>query len=348
MAMPFREYMRLWLYEDDGDKAAKGYYANGRPVVGKDGDFYTSVSLSKFFGGAIAHYVLRLLEDGLLKPPVEIVEIGSDNGDLIADIAEFLSALNAAVFRESSFCSLEPLGRLRARQAATFKSRVGDRFGKELRHVKDLDSLAPSPGSRFFISNELFDSLPCDLVLGDRALFVEASYAGASFSWRDLDSRLASFRAGYGALGAELSLEWATMAISLARLEGHWVFLSFDYGDFTSREINLRLYKNHEVFNFYEELEAGRLASFYQKSDLTYDVDFGLLSRIFENHGFKILFCLTQAKALIEECHILDLFESFCESLSDQARLRQQLKLRGLITPNALGERFKSICITNA
>ena len=62
MAMPFREYMRLWLYEGD-----RGYYASGRPVVGKDGDFYTSVSLSKFFGGAIAHYVLRLLEDGVFE-----------------------------------------------------------------------------------------------------------------------------------------------------------------------------------------------------------------------------------------------------------------------------------------
>ena len=42
----FSSYFNNWLYGDDG------YYSNYK-TIGKEGDFYTAVSSSKFFGGTI-------------------------------------------------------------------------------------------------------------------------------------------------------------------------------------------------------------------------------------------------------------------------------------------------------
>ena len=73
-----------------------GYYTKDNKV-GAKGDFYTSVSASKFFGGAIASYILSLLEDNELFLPLRIVEIGADKGYLLGDIALFLDALSENV-----------------------------------------------------------------------------------------------------------------------------------------------------------------------------------------------------------------------------------------------------------
>lgn len=47
LAKPFSRYMHEWLYGEDG------YYTHHR-IIGKEGDFYTAVSTSMFFGGSIA------------------------------------------------------------------------------------------------------------------------------------------------------------------------------------------------------------------------------------------------------------------------------------------------------
>ena len=67
----FKNYFNSWLYEKNG------YYTNYKKI-GKDGDFYTSVSTSKFFGGAIAKKIISLYDEGFLKEDSLIVEIGAE------------------------------------------------------------------------------------------------------------------------------------------------------------------------------------------------------------------------------------------------------------------------------
>lgn len=57
--MKFSAYMNAWLYEKEG------YYTKKR-TIGKEGDFYTAVSTSMFFGGSIAKRLLRTIESGYL------------------------------------------------------------------------------------------------------------------------------------------------------------------------------------------------------------------------------------------------------------------------------------------
>jgi len=48
--------MHEWLYGNDG------YYKNFK-TIGKEGDFYTAVSTSRFFGASIANYFYKLLQE---------------------------------------------------------------------------------------------------------------------------------------------------------------------------------------------------------------------------------------------------------------------------------------------
>jgi SAM-dependent MidA family methyltransferase len=52
----FSNYFNDWLYGQDG------YYSNYKQI-GKDGDFFTSVSTSSFFGGSIAKKIIDSIEE---------------------------------------------------------------------------------------------------------------------------------------------------------------------------------------------------------------------------------------------------------------------------------------------
>ncbi|MWV61250.1 hypothetical protein DCO58_10605 [Helicobacter saguini] len=310
--------------------------------VGLNGDFYTSVSVSKFFGAAIARFILRMLEENRLSMPLLVVEIGSNNGDLIADVAEFLKAFNGVVFNDISFCVLEPLQGLQEVQQNTFSSRITNRFYKELHIFNNFAEMSRLNENVFFISNELFDSMPCDLVKSGEMLYYDSS----NFLWDKLDNKVVQFIESYDVKTAEIPLSWEHFIADLSKnIRTKWIFLTFDYGDFSARELNLRMFLEHKVYNFLEELNENHISRFFCNSDITYDVDFSLLERLFTHYGASVIFCQTQSKTLLETCEILEIFDSFSHSFSPTQLLKQKAKLQGLIMPNAMGERFKALCV---
>lgn len=359
--IPFRDYMNKWLYGKNGyykignagvlnlirsanhaDSENVIKYENGNPI-GKNGDFYTSVSLSKFFGGAIARYILRLLENETLKMPLVVAEIGSNNGDLIADVAEFMKAFNSVVFNDTSFCVLEPIEALKEVQENTFSSRITNRFYKELHFFSSFKEMNVLNENIFFISNEIFDSMPCDLFRDNDMLYYDSS----NFIWDKPDSITNNFINKYNPHSSEIPIYWENFIKDLSEnINTKWVFLTFDYGDFLARDMNLRMFLDHKVYNFFEELQNNKISNFVEKSDITYDVDFSLLDRIFASFGASTIFCQTQAKTLLQECDILDIFESFSNNFTQTSLIKQKANLQGLIMPNAMGERFKSLCVT--
>ena len=67
----FSEYFQDWLYGENG------YYSKYNSI-GKDGDFYTAVSTSKFFGGSIAKKIIETIDSGFLKK--DTIVTFSENG----------------------------------------------------------------------------------------------------------------------------------------------------------------------------------------------------------------------------------------------------------------------------
>lgn len=349
----FRHVMRKWLYDED-----RGYYYNSlkNNKVGLEGDFYTSTSLSKFFGGSIARYILRLLDEKKLMLPLNIVEIGSNRGHLISDIAEFLFAFNGDIFSKFNFYTIEPNENLAQIQKQTFQKRINAHFST-LNDIKDLKKINLNyfkKNDTFFIANELFDSFPCDLVVDDKILYMSKDLSRFEFIKINecKNNDLRRYIQHYDIKSHEVSIDLVDFFKDLRDLDHSldgvkFVFICIDYGDFVARDMNLRLYRNHEVFNFFELLKSGEISQLYQEADITYDIDFSLVGKIAKEYNFRVDFCKTQGNFLIQDCEILDIYEIFSKRFNKMQTIRHLSNIQNLILPDKMGERFKVISISN-
>ena len=87
----FARFMELALY-DPGDS----YYASGKVRIGKQGDFFTNVSVGAFFGRLLAGQFVEVW-DRLGKPDdFTVVEQGAHDGTLAADVRP-LVRLNVSI-----------------------------------------------------------------------------------------------------------------------------------------------------------------------------------------------------------------------------------------------------------
>jgi SAM-dependent MidA family methyltransferase len=157
--LPFAQVMELALYHPE-----HGYYGAGPRQIGRQGDFFTSVSVGPLFGKLLA---LRALQEWrTLGEPEDftIIEQGAHDGQLAEDV---LSAMGDHPVR---YLIVEPNPRYREAQA----TRLGDR----VQWVESLDALHTGPKQGFFLCNELPDAFPVHLMRwnGERweELFVEA------------------------------------------------------------------------------------------------------------------------------------------------------------------------------
>ncbi len=321
--------MQEWLYGE------KGYYR--KAVIGQKGDFYTSVSLSKFFGGAIAFYIIKLLEEEKLFLPLKIVEIGSHHGHFLSDIASFLNALSVGVMEKCEFISCEPLKELQNIQRMIFKQAT--QLNLISCSLEELDF--KDKKSAFVVSNELFDAFACEIIKDDQMLFITHDHKGV---WGNIDEPtkelLKNLNLQQGCAPLFLNAFIKDLLEKLNEASS-WVFLSFDYGDETERkDLHLRAFKNHQALDFKDILN--NLASLYQQSDLTYDVNFSLVRFLFEKHHAQFSFFKSQANALLD-MGLIRLLEAFSKSVSYERYLKEAAKIKPLISPGGLGERFKAL-----
>lgn len=359
----FGEFMQESLYGDTGkeqktlasssitpQETQKGYYANPHRV-GKQGDFYTSVSVSRFFGGAIAQYILDLLEDSHLTLPLTIVEIGADKGYLLSDIAQFLDALSFNVLPQCQFCTIEPFLTLQEAQHSRFSTlKLSQNTTFKIHHHLDalLNNSSIKQRSLIFVSNELFDSFKCEIITPTQMLYIQREKNQWHGIWNHTPQDIIQKAQDYGISSGVLPF-WEDFITHIATISQSYkiaYFLSFDYGNFSDTfgdARDVRFYASHQVENLDHFLKQnGNFQTLYQKTDITYNVNFSLLSSLFEKHHFTRIFQDTQAQILIQKMRLFNLLESFKESMTNEQYIREINKVKTLIL--TMGEKFKGFC----
>lgn len=89
----FARFMELVLYDPEW-----GYYRASRSVVGKSGDFVTSVSATPEFGRLLAAIAQRYAHQAGLADPLSIYEFGAHRGQLREDVLNAAPNLNYHTF----------------------------------------------------------------------------------------------------------------------------------------------------------------------------------------------------------------------------------------------------------
>jgi len=171
--MTFRRFMELALYHSE-----HGYYSQPRTIVGKEGDFFTNVSIGSLFGKLIARQFVEMWEK-LDKPETfTIVEQGAHSGDFANDVLQALDQETPECFASTHYTIVEPSARLREQQQTQLAAFTKTSW------VSSLHDLPPFTGVHF--SNELLDAFPIHRVVWSRSEWQE-DYVVAhedGFAWK--------------------------------------------------------------------------------------------------------------------------------------------------------------------
>ena len=325
----FSEYMDEWLYADDG------YYAKFRDI-GKGGDFYTAVSTSRFFGASIANNFLKLLDNGRADKDAWIVEIGAHRGYMIADMIEWIYGKNPSLIGTLKFATVERMPNVAKAQREYF----AERFGDDVK-IHQFSSVDDIKGEYiYFVSNEIFDAFPCELYNDGRMAYIEQE----AVLWQEADSRFKEFAERYSLIRGEIAVGYEDFAKAISDSAKKIDFVTFDYGEeYVRNDFSIRVYQEHKTFPFFdEELD---LNSSYKRTDITYDVNFTHLEDAFKLSGMQKAAYKTQAKALID-FGLIDMLEEYASMSSYNDYLRQAERVKTLISPTIMGDRFKMLWVS--
>jgi SAM-dependent MidA family methyltransferase len=151
--IPFFRFMEMALYAP-----GLGYYERERAVVGRRGDFYTSVSVGNLFGELLARQFadwIRLHPDHGTAPVLaRLVEGGAHDGELAADILGWMDSHEPALSTRLEYWIIEPSARRRAWQ----EERLA-RFAPRVQWA-DGHTCIPRGSFRITFCNELLDAMP--------------------------------------------------------------------------------------------------------------------------------------------------------------------------------------------
>lgn len=308
-SLPFARFMELALY-----CPVYGYYEKEGDIIGRHGDYYTSVSTGSLFGELLAWRFAEWLTPGGSGGGrrLQVVEAGAHRGDLASDILNWMQQQRPALFERLEYWIVEPsLLRQKWQQ-----NNLG-RFRGKVSWVRDLSTLPrPSSGDthagalsfQIICSNELLDSFPVHRfgwssqkqgwfewgVAFERGRFVWTRLV-PTVAMPDCPPELQSVLPdGFTIEVSPLAIEWwrrAAQVLSVGKL------LTFDYGitleeRFAPERVEgtLRSFQRHQ--------SSSDVLSSPGAQDITAHVDFSALQGIGEAAGLKTETLETQAKFL--------------------------------------------------
>jgi SAM-dependent MidA family methyltransferase len=318
--------MNEWLYGEGG------YYQNFKSI-GKSGDFYTAVSSSSFFGASIANYFYSLIQKESFKRDGWLIEIGAHQGYLICDMIQWLYTIEPDLIKTLKFGIVERFDEVKKAQLEYIYSRFGDDI--TITHFDNIDKVEVDYA--FFVANEIFDAFPCELIKDNKQAFVK----NHNIIWQEANPKLLEFASKHRQVKGEVAIGYEEFAKNMAQSVNRCDFVSFDYGEKLVRnDFSIRVYKEHETFPLFDEELV--LSEVYKRADITYDVNFGHVIEAFLDAGFRLNSYETQARALIR-FGLIDILEQFSKQTSEANYLREVDKIKTLIAPTIMGDKFKMV-----
>ena len=139
-------FMEICLYSE-----GVGYYEKSGDRVGKEGDFFTSVSVGSVYGELLGAMLVEGLR--LISGSIQIVEAGAHQGQLAFDILGYLREFHPDVFERLEYWILEPSKERQAWQ----RDKLTD-YGERCRWFAGWLEVDDVRGA--ILSNELLDAFP--------------------------------------------------------------------------------------------------------------------------------------------------------------------------------------------
>ncbi|MFZ4116555.1 MAG: class I SAM-dependent methyltransferase [Chthoniobacterales bacterium] len=334
-SLSFASFMQKALYDPE-----HGYYASGRVRIGRQGDFFTNVSVGNIYGKILALFFQDLWEK-LGKPkPFSIVEQGAHDGTLALDILEALQA-SPEIFDATHYYIVEPF--LLHQHAQQEKLE----YFKNISWVTQLSELPEFEGIHF--SNELIDAFPVHLLTWNREEWLEKRVIQTgehAFSWitapieeKELDTVAASLpRSLAPGFLWEVRLGIAPWLTKIASRMKRGMILIADYG-YAAPQRFAPYRAEGSIACYYEHRRYDNPLEEPGKRDITAHVDFTALAETARQLAWSLLGFSDQHHFLIgvsEEW--LRTFEGKPPNAGTQRDFR---RLQTLLHPETMGRQFQ-------
>lgn len=342
-SIPFSEFMELALYHPDW-----GYYS--KPVsrkVGRQGDFFTSVSVGETYGFLLSEKIRA--ERIAVFPqdrPFRIVEQGAHDGQLAIDIVRSLSRAEASGMGDWDYCIVEP------------RKPVRDSLEERLKHEEDYPSWdgkirvvpslaeAASPHG-IFVCNELLDAFPFDRVKreGGEWRELQVGIEKDALAWvvrplreeiRELVEELPrDLPEGYSTEICPAIVSWMAEVATLFE-QGRWWLI--DYG--FEADDYYASHRSSGTFRCFREHQASEDPfTAVGETDITAHVDFSLVCRSGQDAGLTWDNFTDQHHFLTEAAR--DWLLSMEGQAPDPETAKQLRQFQTLTHPGMMGKQFK-------
>ena len=339
--LPWAEVMRLALYEP-----GVGYYRQGVRRIGREGDFFTSVSAGPLFGRLLAEQARQVWVAMARPAEFVLIEQGAHDGTLAGDILSACQELDPGFAAAARYLIVEPDQVMEDAQLKTLAALNGIRAS----WIADWSGLPPTPAA-FFLCNELVDAFPvhrlrwtgnawCELwVERDPSSSCALQFVEGALSDPRLEARAAALDTQYP-LGytTDISLEADDRVQALAEAPFSGAILMLDYG-MPAAEYHAPERSDGTLRRYFRHRMDGKVLEDLGDADLTTDVNFTCIVQAAEKTGLKLACFIEQGRFLTR---------LFADSLSsrpmtmDAATKRQ---FHTLTHPGFLGRSFHALML---
>ncbi len=335
--MPFAEYMRECLYHP-----LHGYYAHAEAQ--RFADYYTSVDVHPVFGRLLARQFAEMWERLDSPRTFTLVEAGAGVGRLAEHILAWTETQRPDVHSAMRYAAVERSNARREQMSARLVKHIA--AGR----CEVVGEIPAKIEQGCVFSNELLDALPVNRVVMQGGALREAHVIlnGEKLAEELLPLSTCAIAEYFSAQGvtlrdgqqAEAGLEACDWILEVGRRLERGYVLTIDYGHQASELYNeshmsgtLLAYEKHRASEEYYAAPG--------EQDLTAHVNFTAVEKWGERAGLRRAGMASQAEflmALGQGNEFADLYEP---GQSETERLRARLKLKTLIFPEGMGERFR-------
>jgi SAM-dependent MidA family methyltransferase len=323
----FYQFMKHALYHPQ-----YGYYSR-KNVLGKKGDFFTNAHVS-LFGKILAYFFSHLLTSWNLN---EILEVGAGEAFTALDILNEMQDKFPKLYSNLKYYISEKSEAMREKEKETLRLHSPK--------VKWIDELHKFTLRGIIFSNELFDSLPVNLLQlekdGWREIFVDVKGEDFELITKPLAcpaiiNYLNKMRIE-APLGHKIEVNLEAISLltkfSLSLKEG--MIITFDYG-FEKETFLEPFFKKGTLISYENHLAYPEVLEKPGERDITSHVNFSALKIYGEEVGLKNIYFSSQCEFIVK---ILERTKFVLSS-------EESSLLRTLIQPEGLGGKIKVLIQT--
>ena len=314
-----------------------GYYMKSDPF-GKKGDFITAPNISILFSEMISIWIISFWENLNCPKQFNLVELGAGNGEMMKimintfnKFPQFKNSCNIKILEKSKF--------LKKIQQKKIKS-------QKIKWLDDLEELNNLPC--IFIANEFFDALPIKQFMRIKNKWHEryvkfdsnkiATFSDIPFDIKKLE-KILKFKIS----SKQKFIEYSPLTLKYLKVitdkintnDGGILIIDYGYGDKKMKN-TLQAVSKHKYTD---------VLSDFGNSDITYNLNFNLISQIIRKLGSFFQTRTTQ-KQFLTKLGILKRAEILSKNLSFSKKADMYFRIKRLIDEKQMGNLFQIIFIT--